>query len=181
MKRLLFCLVLASLLFALPAEAAKFIFNDNQEGVIVNFLFEPFGYLDGTIRVADGVSARDQIDENGVNFALTNWIRQNGPFTSPGDADECAMHWWIWKNDGVEVSKPQRPIEHDAWTVTLTGFVDSINSAFLLLSEVQRDIDSSRSLYDEGTVIATTQPGGRFLQAQQRAYSKARRILRDAP
>lgn len=168
-------------IFISPAVADKFNLNENERDLMVHFLFEPFGYLDETVRLSDGRTAAEELASQGgleSGFDLADWIRTN-TFTDFETSTECAMVWWIQDNDGVNVPTASNPPEAADWTTRLIGFVDSINSGFLNVSEAQRDLTSSREIFDETVVIGRTLGSGKHLQFQQSAWSKARRVLQD--
>lgn len=141
--------------------------------VVTTWLFEPQGYLDFAVRVADGQSAREALlADPGLDVA--QWIRDN-PQTNP-QATETAMTWWIRTSDQVNVTPPTRPPEASAWIAILQIWDVSINAGFARSPLAARNAKSV-SLYDENSVADGTMPAGAQLAHQQQIISKVIGVL----
>lgn len=151
-----------------------------EEQVVVTWLFEPLGYLDGE-SIALGQSARAALTAD-PSLDLTQWVRDygfegwnfNGSRYDP-IGDELGMVWWVWKNDQVNISQPSRPPETDAWISILQGWDDSIVAGFARSPQQARN-SSIVPIFDE-VGVETTMPAGAQLAHQQQIIAKVLGVL----
>ena len=146
-----------------------------EREIVVSWLFEVQGYLD-VARNDVGVSARQALAAN-PSLDVTVWIRTNtkGVNIDQRDWDATGMVWWIWKHDGVNVTPPQRPPESALWIGILTEWRDSIDRAFIRVSDVARNANTVPITAEDGTV--TTMPVGTQLLMQRSMFEKVRGVL----
>ena len=144
-----------------------------EEQIVVSWLFEPFGYLDSQVNT-DGVSARAALTADPA-LDVTQWTRNNTP---GADVDlegwtGCAMVWWIWKNDQVNVTPPSRPPETPDWIALLTQWDASLSTG-----AIQRAVDAGVQhtiVREDGTTL--TQPTGQNRQHQKNMVGKVLGVL----
>ena len=152
---------------------ATFTLNANERAIITSWLFEAQGYLDNAVN-DQGITARQALSATpGLN--VLTWIRSNA---NGGDADswnECAMVWWIRISDGVNITPPNRPPERLTWDVILAGWADSIDRAFVRVSETARNANTVPLTSEAGVV--STMPAGTNLIHQRSLFDKVRGVL----
>jgi hypothetical protein len=142
---------------------ATYTLTGPQSQIIVSWLFEDGGYLDGAVN-SSGVSARQAlINTPGLNVLA--WIRGNTPGSNLPVWNECAMVWWIRVNNGVNVTNPNRPPERDIWRPILTAWGMSIDDAFTRVSEAIRNQSSVPITAENGSI--TTMSAGANLVHQR--------------
>jgi hypothetical protein len=158
-------------------QAQKFNLNTNEVQVLTDWLYEPSGYLDFTIRISDGRTARQELAEN-PTVDITAWVMSSGgptAFTQISDARECAMIWWIVKNDNV--NKPTAPAEEvPFWKTTLQAWYDSIADGLSRSPETTRN-QSCQDITDSTLAIVRCMPSGLQLITQQSMILKVSPIL----
>ena len=148
--------------------------TQNEERVIVTWLFEPNGYLDFAVRSSDGQTARQALAAD-VGLDVTQWVRDN-PQEDPATSNEVGMVWWIRENDQVNIPSPQRPPEAASWVAILADWDASIVSGFARAGAISRN-STSISMFDENSDPDGTIPAGSHLTHQQQIISKVSGIL----
>jgi hypothetical protein len=175
MRRPTLVAVLAALILSAPLTAAtKYNLTSNERAVVIDFLYEPFGYLDACVDNT-GTSARQALAINPL-LDVTLWILTStkGDGTFQGDWNDCAMFWWILVNDNVQVLV--QPQNSAAWDAVLAAYEASIASAFQRASLLQRNSGCTTEL----TAVngsTSTMPCGTQLQTQQNLYGKVQGVL----
>ncbi len=151
-----------------------------EEQVVVTWLYEPLGYLDGE-SIALGQTGREALTED-PSLDVTQWVRNNGSqgwnFNGRRNdpvSSELSMVWWVWKNDQVNISQPTRPLETDAWISILQGWDNSIVAGFARSPQQARNT-SIVPIFDE-VGGETTMPAGAHLAHQQQIISKVLGVL----
>jgi len=110
---------------------------------------------------------------------ITQWCRDNA-LQEPG-MYECGMVWWIWKNDGVNITPPARPPETPDWIATLEHCDSTIQAGFNRASQAERD-SNTVDIFDEtcdgeGCPVAEEMPAGAQLAHQQSLIRKVLGVL----
>ena len=144
--------------------------------IIVTWLFEPNGYLDYAVRVSDGQTARQALAAD-PDLDVTQWVRDN-ELTEP-EAEETGMVWWIWKNNQVNISPPNRPPEAAGWVSILDRWVAQIIAALANDPGGARrnNEGTGRIVYDEtGTEVGYI-PSGSDLTHQRTMANKVIGVL----
>lgn len=153
----------------------KFTLAAPEEKIIISWLFEPNGYLDYAQRTSDEMSAREALTAT-PTLDVNQWVRDNsGDFEEP-EMYECGMVWWIWKNNGVNITPPTRPPETPDWIATLEYWDSTIQAGFDRVSQANRD-SNTVPIYDEtcdgeGCEMAEEMPAGAQLAHQQSLIRK---------
>lgn len=144
-----------------------------ERQILISWLFEPDGYLDGAIRVVDGQTARQAFAANPA-LDVPQWVRDN-PQLRIGQSTECAMVWWIWKTSGVNITSRNRPPEAAQWAAVLREWDASIVAAFDRANEAIRNTGSVSLTAENGSV--STMPSGQHLTQQRNLISKVLAVL----
>lgn len=154
--------------------ATKYNLTANERAVVIDFLYEPFGYLDACVDNT-GTSARQALISN-PQLDVTTWILTGtkGEGTFQGDWNDCAMFWWILQNDNVTVNV--QPQNSTAWDAVLAAYEASIASAFNRASLLQRNAGCNVELTAANGSTSTI-PCGTHLQTQANLFSKVEDVL----
>lgn len=152
---------------------AKYNLTTAERDIAVSWLFESGGYLDAAVNTS-GVSARQALTATPTLDVLT-WIRTNtkGAAVAQSDWNECAMLWWIWKNENANVTPGNKPAEAATWVATLQAW-----DATLTPAAIQRATDAGTSIVlttEAGGTI--TQPLGQNRQSQNNLIAKVLGVL----
>lgn len=160
-------------LAVLEETVAKYNLTTSEREIGVSWLFEPGGYLDSAVSTG-GVSARQALQAT-PTLDVLNWIRTNvkRADTVQSNWDECAMLWWIWKNDNVNITPGNKPAEAAAWVTTLQGWDASLTPA-----AIQRATDAGTSITLTTEAGGTTsQPLGQNRTSQKNLIAKVVGVL----
>jgi len=161
------------------------IYNLTQEEkeIVVDFLYEPFGYLDFIERESDGKSAKQILKEEPTTN-IDDWIRTNtlkasvtvNGITEDSDSIGSQLHWWILNNDGVNIDPANLPSESNDWKTEINGFVASINSGLSRVGAIERNT-TSKKLYYTNELFLKNVPSGDHLTIQLSLYNKVLGVL----
>ena len=154
---------------------ARYTLNTNESSILTSWLFEVGGYLDSAVNNA-GVSARQALAAQ-PSLDISVWIRTNtiGAFTDPATWDECAMVWWMRSREGVNINANQLPVEKTQWIAKLQAWRQSIDDAFIRVSQAARDGSNVTITAENGTTA--TRPAGQQLVQQRSLFDKVLTVL----
>lgn len=160
------------------ASMARYTLTQSQREVLVSWLFEPGGYLDAAVNDA-GQSARQALAAD-PNLDVTVWIRTNtkGADVAQSDWDACAMVWWIWKHENINIRPQDLPPETPIWLALLDEWSQSIVDGFARISKETRDGSSTVNIYDASGLLIGAQFGGTHLENQNGSFIAVTSVLR---
>ena len=154
----------------------RLVLTPIERDTLQTWLYMVDGYLvtswktDGSVEVA-----RDFLFDD-PNNDLVEWARTS--MNSRISADEMTMCWWLLKMDNVNIKQKDIPADYKSpWIIILKEWRDTIPPAFVRVSQVQRNLNSSHEISDKTGKVIYLMPAGDWLAFQFDLFNKALSIL----